>query len=62
LLDRIDIHVDVPQVKFREIAGDRTGETSQEIRERMVAARLRQQERFKGRPRVNCNAHMGPRN
>jgi magnesium chelatase family protein len=61
LLDRIDIHVEVPQVKFREIAGDRTGETSAEIRERVVAARRRQQDRFKNRPKVNCNAHMGPK-
>ena len=43
LLDRIDLHVEVPQVKFREIAGDRTGETSAQIRERVVAARQRQQ-------------------
>jgi magnesium chelatase family protein len=61
LLDRIDIHVEVPQVKFREIAGDRTGETSAQIRERVVAARQRQHRRFDGRPRVACNAHMGPR-
>jgi magnesium chelatase family protein len=61
LLDRIDIHVEVPQVKFREIAGDRSGETSAQIRERVVAARRRQQERFKSRPKVNCNAHMGPK-
>jgi len=45
LLDRIDIHVEVPQVKFREIAGDRTGETSAQIRERVVAARQRQHKR-----------------
>ncbi len=61
LLDRIDIHVEVPQVKFREIAGDRSGETSAQIRERLVAARRRQQERYKSRPKVNCNAHMGPK-
>ena len=42
LLDRIDLHVEVPPVKFREIAGDRTGETSAQIRERVVAARQRQ--------------------
>jgi magnesium chelatase family protein len=42
LLDRIDLHVEVPQVKFREIAGDRTGETSAQIRERVVQARKRQ--------------------
>ena len=61
LLDRIDIHVEVPQVKFREIAGDRTGETSAQIRERVVTAREQQHERFNARQRVNCNAHMGPR-
>jgi len=61
LLDRIDIHVEVPAVKFREIASERTGETSAQIRERVVAARHRQQERFKGKARVTCNARMGTR-
>jgi magnesium chelatase family protein len=42
LLDRIDIHVGVPQMKFREISGERTGETPATIRERVVAARKRQ--------------------
>ncbi len=46
LLDRIDLHVEVPQVKFREISGDKTGETSAEIRARVIAARQRQQKRF----------------
>src|SRR2546425_6553629 len=59
LLDRIDIHVEVPAVKFREITAERTGETSTQIRERVVAARRRQQERFKERPKVTCNARMG---
>jgi len=61
LLDRIDLHVEVPQVKFREIAGDRTGETSAQIRERVVAARQRQHERFKHKPKITCNARMGTR-
>jgi magnesium chelatase family protein len=61
LLDRIDIHVEVPAVKFREIAAERTGEASAVIRERVVAARRVQQERFKGRPKITCNARMGPR-
>ena len=61
LLDRIDIHVEVPQVKFREIAGDRTGDTSAQIRERVVAARKRQHQRSNGKQRVNCSAHMGPK-
>jgi predicted ATPase with chaperone activity len=59
LLDRIDLHVEVPPVKFREISGDRTGETSADIRERVVAARQRQQARFAHKPRITCNARMG---
>lgn len=59
LLDRIDLHVEVPQVKFREISGDRTGETSADIRQRVVAARKRQQVRFAYKPRITCNARMG---
>ena len=59
LLDRIDLHIEVPAVKFREITADRTGETSAQIRERIVAARRRQQERFHGRKSITCNARMG---
>jgi magnesium chelatase family protein len=54
LLERIDIHVELPAVKFREI----TGETSAQIRERVVAARRRQQERF-GRPSATSPATPG---
>src|SRR5713226_2930357 len=61
LLDRIDIHVEVPAVKFREITAERTGETSAQIRERVVAARRRQQERFAGKRNVTGNARMGTR-
>src|SRR5213596_1072218 len=61
LLDRIDIHVEVPAVKFREITAERTGETSAQIRERVVTARRRQQERFAGKRTVTCNARMGTR-
>ena len=60
LLDRIDLHVEVPQVKFREMTAARNGETSAEIRQRVVAARERQQARFKG-SRITCNARMGTR-
>ena len=38
LLDRIDLHVEVPPVKFREMTGDRTGESSAHIRQRVMAA------------------------
>lgn len=61
LLDRIDLHVEVPAVKFREIAADKNGETSSQVRERVVQARRRQQERFKGRSKITCNARMGSR-
>jgi magnesium chelatase family protein len=59
LLDRIDLHVEVPPVHFREITSERTGETSAQIRARVVAARRRQQARFAGKPRIPCNARMG---
>jgi magnesium chelatase family protein len=61
LLDRIDIHVEVPAVPFRDIASSRPGEPSQQIRERVVAARRRQQARFAHKPRITCNARMGSR-
>lgn len=60
LLDRIDIHIEVPQVKFREMTAARPGEPSSVIRARVVAARRRQFERFKGRS-ISCNARMGTR-
>jgi magnesium chelatase family protein len=61
LLDRIDLHVEVPQVKFREISGDKTGENSAEIRARVIAARQRQQKRFAHKPKITCNARIGPK-
>lgn len=61
LLDRIDIHVEVPAVPFREIASARPGESSVRIRERVVAARVRQQKRFAHRKGVSCNSRMGTR-
>ena len=61
LLDRIDLHIEVPQVQFRDIASERSGESSAQIRERVVTARKRQQLRFKDKPRITCNARMGSR-
>ncbi len=61
LLDRIDIHIEVSAVPFRDIAGSRPGEPSQVIRERVVAARRRQHARFAHKPRITCNARMGSR-
>ena len=41
------------------MTSERTGETSAQIRDRVIAARRRQQERFAARPRLTCNARMG---
>jgi magnesium chelatase family protein len=60
LLDRIDLHVEVPQVKFREMQAAKPGETSATVRERVIAARRIQQARFTGK-KVTCNARMGSR-
>ena len=60
LLDRIDIHIDVPPVKQRELTGDPSGEASSLIRERVRQARRLQQERFR-RTKIYCNAHMTTR-
>src|SRR6478735_5365091 len=54
LLDRIDLHIEVPPVKFREITSERTGEMSAQIRERVIEARARQQDRFKQKPKITC--------
>jgi len=48
LLDRIDIHVEVPPVKYKELADDSGGETSSQVKERVNRARDIQKERFKG--------------
>jgi magnesium chelatase family protein len=61
LLDRIDLHVEVPPVQFRDITSERNGEASAQIRQRVIGARRRQQERFKERPKITCNARMGSR-
>lgn len=57
LLDRIDIHVEVPAVSFEELSShEQEGLTSAQIREQVQAARDRQQARYHGRH--NCNAHL----
>ncbi|MBI3913129.1 MAG: ATP-binding protein [Chloroflexi bacterium] len=59
LLDRIDIHIQVPRVDYEKLAGDRVGESSEKIRARVEPARARQRARFAG-TRLQCNADMGP--
>ncbi|MCZ6759867.1 MAG: YifB family Mg chelatase-like AAA ATPase [Gemmatimonadetes bacterium] len=61
LLDRIDLHIEVPAVPYKELSGDRAGESSASIRERVSCARELQQQRFSGRGGVFANAHMTPR-
>jgi magnesium chelatase family protein len=59
LLDRIDIHIEVPAVKYKELASKELGESSATIRERVVYARQRQTDRFKNIKGMYCNANMG---
>ncbi len=59
LLDRIDIHVEVPPVKYHELSSDRSGEPSAAIRERVIRARQRQAKRFRELPGIYKNADMG---
>jgi len=58
LLDRIDIHVEVPAVKYNELASKRTGENSSIIRQRVITARAMQADRFNGRKGLFSNADM----
>jgi len=59
LLDRIDIHIEVSQVDYEKLSGDRMGETSESIRKRVQAARNIQQQRFAGsQSDIICNADM----
>jgi magnesium chelatase family protein len=60
LLDRIDIHIDMPAVKYRELRHDAGGETSEHIRARVVRARQRQLSRYQGE-KIFCNAQMSSR-
>jgi magnesium chelatase family protein len=59
LLDRIDIHIEVPRVDYEKLSGDRLGEKSEVIRARVEAARARQRQRFAG-TKLQCNGDMGP--
>jgi magnesium chelatase family protein len=61
LLDRIDLHIEVPAVEYRDISSTRAEENSAAIRERVIAARERQQVRFTSDAKTNCNARMQPR-
>lgn len=60
LLDRIDIHVEIPKVEFEQLTDKRKGETSSEIRTRVIKARERQALRFENES-INYNAQMSPK-
>lgn len=60
LLDRIDLHVTVPAVPFRELTAAPDGDTSARLQQQVVAARAIQTKRFAGTS-IHCNAQMPPR-
>ncbi len=61
LLDRIDIHLEVPAVPFKEMTHGPDGESSALIRKRVLAARALQTRRFAGRKRIYANSQMTSR-
>ncbi len=58
MLDRIDIHIEVPAAKFKDLAGERSGETSEVIRKRVKKARDIQITSFKSYKNLFGNARM----
>ena len=60
LLDRIDIHIEVPRVDYEKLSGNKVNETSESIRQRVQAARELQRIRFSnnGSSDIICNADM----
>ena len=61
LLDRIDLHIEVPAVPVEDLRGVGSAEPSEVVRARVTAARMRQHERFRRVPDVVANSHMGSR-
>src|SRR5574344_2366149 len=61
LLDRIDIQCEISPLPFKDISQAKPGEQSVKIRERVIAARRIQEERYKDCPGIHCNAQMTER-
>jgi magnesium chelatase family protein len=62
LIDRIDIHIEVPAVQYKELRGGAATESSAIIRARVLAARIRQRARFaSAKEKIFSNAQMGTR-
>mgnify|MGYP000634514612 CR=1 FL=1 len=58
LLDRIDLHVEALPVEYDDLASEQGGESSADVRARVMAARALQRERYKALPGVRCNAQL----
>ena len=61
LLDRIDLHVEVPLIDFKQLSSPERTENSASVRERVEKCRARQEDRFKGVAGVRVNSDMKPR-
>ena len=61
IFDHIDLHIEVPVVPFKDLSEMQPGEPSAAIRERVIAARKIQEERFKPFKGIHCNAQMTER-
>ncbi|MGA9184180.1 MAG: YifB family Mg chelatase-like AAA ATPase, partial [Candidatus Acidiferrales bacterium] len=61
LLDRIDIHIEVPAVKYKELRGDAAIESSETVRARVLRARQIQQQRYSGEKNLYANSQMPPK-
>ncbi|MDL2256946.1 YifB family Mg chelatase-like AAA ATPase [Bacteroidales bacterium OttesenSCG-928-I14] len=61
LLDRIDIQIEIIPVPFEDISNNQPSESSSKVRERVIAARKVQEQRFKGEKGIYCNAQMTSR-
>ena len=60
MLDRIDLHITVPRLSFSKLTQERAGETSSEVRQRVIAARQRQASRYKNLPFLT-NGELTPK-
>lgn len=58
LLDRIDIHIEIVPVPFEKLSETQMPEASEDVRRRVIAARIIQQKRFENHSEIHCNAQM----
>jgi len=61
LLDRIDLHIEVPAIPFEELSSKQDGESSSQVRQRVQHARDTQIKRFADEPHIHSNADMPPK-